>query len=259
MTAKHQSVESLEEMVFKNRNKTYGAYMLRKKYKKYMITSMIVAILVMAGIVAYPIITAVVTQGRIIKEELSVGAEMLDIPQDEAPPPPPPPPPPEALQEKVKFTAPVVVEDTAVDTDFGKQDLLAEKTNTEVPSEEPEFDMVEEKPQVIEQPKEAEIFTVVEENPTFPGGETKLYKFLGESIKYPEEAKELGIQGRVFVNFVIETNGAVSNVKVLRGIGGGCDEEAIRVIKSMPKWTPGKQRGIPVRVSYNLPIKFTLQ
>jgi len=159
----------------------------------------------------------------------------------------------------VKFTAPVVVEDTAVDTDFGKQDLLAEKTNTEVPSEEPEFDMVEEKPQVIEQPKEAEIFTVVEENPTFPGGETKLYKFLGESIKYPEEAKELGIQGRVFVNFVIETNGAVSNVKVLRGIGGGCDEEAIRVIKSMPKWTPGKQRGIPVRVSYNLPIKFTLQ
>jgi len=259
MTAKHQSVESLEEMVFKNRNKTYGAYMLRKKYKKYMITSMIVAILVMAGIVAYPIITAVVTQGRIIKEELSVGAEMLDIPQEEAPPPPPPPPPPEALQEKVKFTAPVVVEDTAVDTDFGKQDLLAEKTNTEVPSEEPEFDMVEEKPQVIEQPKEAEIFTVVEENPTFPGGETKLYKFLGESIKYPEEAKELGIQGRVFVNFVIETNGAVSNVKVLRGIGGGCDEEAIRVIKSMPKWTPGKQRGIPVRVSYNLPIKFTLQ
>ncbi|MBC8314906.1 MAG: TonB family protein [Bacteroidetes bacterium] len=259
MTAKHQSVESLEEMVFKNRNKTYGAYMLRKKYKKYMITSMIVAILVMAGIVAYPIITAVVTQGRIIKEELSVGAEMLDIPQEEAPPPPPPPPPPEALQEKVKFTAPVVVEDTAVDTDFGKQDLLAEKTNTEVPSEEPEFDLVEEKPQVIEQPKEAEIFTVVEENPTFPGGETKLYKYLGESIKYPEEAKELGIQGRVFVNFVIETDGAVSNVKVLRGIGGGCDEEAIRVIQSMPRWTPGKQRGIPVRVSYNLPIKFTLQ
>ena len=259
MTAKHQTVESLEEMVFKNRNKTYGAYMLRKKYKKYMITSMIVAILVMAGIVAYPIITAVVTQGRIIKEELSVGAEMLDIPQEEAPPPPPPPPPPEALQEKVKFTAPVVVEDTAVDTDFGKQDLLAEKTNTEVPSEEPEFDLVEEKPQVIEQPKEAEIFTVVEENPTFPGGETKLYKYLGESIKYPEEAKELGIQGRVFVNFVIETDGAVSNVKVLRGIGGGCDEEAIRVIQSMPRWTPGKQRGIPVRVSYNLPIKFTLQ
>ncbi|MBL7137912.1 MAG: energy transducer TonB [Bacteroidales bacterium] len=259
MTVKHEPVESLEEMVFKNRNKAYGAYMLRKKYKKYIIISMIVAMLVMAGVVAYPIITAVVTKGRILKEEMSVGAEMLDIPQDEPPPPPPPPPPPEALQEKVKFTAPVVVEDTAVESDFGKQDLLAEKVNTEVPSEEPGFGIVEDKPQVIEQPKEAEIFTVVEENPLFPGGEAALYKFLSESIKYPEEAKELGIQGRVFVNFVVETNGSVSKVKVLRGIGGGCDEEAVRVVKSMPRWTPGKQRGIPVRVSYNLPIKFTLQ
>ncbi len=258
MTAKHQRVESLQEMVFKNRNKDYGAYMLRKKYKKYMIVSLIIAVLVMVGVVAYPIITAVVTKGRILKQELSVGAEMMDIPQDEPPPPPPPPPPPEALQEKVKFTAPVVVEDTAVESDFGKQDLLAEKVNTEVPSEDV-MEFVEEKPQVIEQPKEAEIFTVVEENPQFPGGEAALYKFLGETIKYPEEAKELGIQGRVFVNFVIETNGSVSHVKVLRGIGGGCDEEAIRVVKSMPKWTPGKQRGIPVRVSYNLPIKFTLQ
>jgi protein TonB len=158
----------------------------------------------------------------------------------------------------VKFTAPVVVEDTAVESDFGKQDLLAEKSNTEVPSEEPEIDIKDDKPQVIEQPKEAEIFTVVEENPQFPGGDAELYKFLHESIKYPEEAKELGIQGRVFVNFVVETDGSVSNVKVLRGIGGGCDEEAIRVVKSMPRWTPGKQRGIPVRVSYNLPIKFTL-
>jgi len=259
MTAKHQRVESLEEMVFKNRNKAYGAYVLRMKYRKYIVISMAVAILVMVAAVAYPLITAVVTQGKIIKEELSVSAEMLDIPQEEAPPPPPPPPPPEALQEKVKFTAPVVVEDTAVESDFGKQDLLAEKVSTEVPSEEPEIEFVEEKPQVIEQPKEAQIFTVVEENPIFPGGEAKLYKFLGESIKYPEEAKELGIQGRVFVNFVIETDGSVSNVRVLRGIGGGCDEEAIRVVRSMPRWTPGKQRGMPVRVSYNLPIKFTLQ
>jgi len=259
MTAKHQHVESLQEMVFKYRNHDYGAYMLRKKYKKYIITSLIVAIFFMACAVAYPIITAVVTQGKIVKEEVSVGAEMLDIPVEEAPPPPPPPPPPEALQEKVKFTAPVVVEDTAVESDFGKQDLLAEKASDEVPDEVPDFEVVEEKPQVIEQPKEAEIFTVVEENPTFPGGEGELYKYLGESIKYPEEAKELGIQGRVFVNFVVETDGSVSNVRVLRGIGGGCDEEAIRVVQAMPKWTPGKQRGIPVRVSYNLPIKFTLQ
>ena len=259
MTAKHQRVESIEEMVFKNRNKTYGAYMLRKKYKKYIIISLICAIIFMGAVVAYPIITAVVNEGQIIEQELTVGAEMLDLPQEEAPPPPPPPPPPEALQEKVKFTAPVVVEDTAVESDFGKQDLLAEQGNTEVPDEEPEIEIVEEKPQVIEQPKEEEVFTVVEENPTFPGGETALYQYLADNIKYPEEAKELGIQGRVFVNFVVEKDGSVTNVRVLRGIGGGCDEEAVRVVKAMPKWTPGKQRGIPVRVSYNLPIKFTLQ
>ncbi|MBN1200152.1 MAG: hypothetical protein JXA23_12425, partial [Bacteroidales bacterium] len=207
MTPHRDHAESLEEMVFRNRNKTYGAYMLRKKYKKYIIVSMIFSFLVMAGVVAYPIITAVVNEGKILKEEMNVGAEMLDIPQEEAPPPPPPPPPPEALQEKVKFTAPVVVEDTAVESDFGKQDLLADQGNTEVPDEEPEIEIVEEKPQVIEQPKEEEVFTVVEENPTFPGGETALYEYLGANIKYPEEAKELGIQRRVFVNFVVEKDG----------------------------------------------------
>ena len=83
--------------------------------------------------------------------------------------------------------------------------------------------------------------------------------FLGKNIKYPALAKESGIQGRVFINFVVEIDGSITDVKVLRGIGGGCDEEAVRVVESMPKWKPGKQRGKPVRVSYNLPVKFTLQ
>jgi protein TonB len=87
----------------------------------------------------------------------------------------------------------------------------------------------------------------------------ELMKYLSENIKYPPLAKESGIQGRVFINFVVEPNGSISNVKVLRGIGGGCDEEAVRVVEKMPKWSPGKQRGKPVRVSYNLPVKFTLQ
>jgi len=95
--------------------------------------------------------------------------------------------------------------------------------------------------------------------PEFPGGMAALMKYLAENIKYPSLAKESGIQGRVFINFVVEPDGAISNVKVLRGIGGGCDEEAVRVVERMPKWSPGKQRGKPVRVSYNLPVKFTLQ
>jgi protein TonB len=78
-------------------------------------------------------------------------------------------------------------------------------------------------------------------------------------MKYPEEAKELGVQGKVFVTFVVEVDGSITDVKVLRGIGSGCDDEAVRVVKSMPKWVPGKQRGVPVRVQFNLPINFKLQ
>ena len=110
-----------------------------------------------------------------------------------------------------------------------------------------------------EEIQEAEIFTIVEEMPEFPGGMNKLAEYLGKNIKYPQMARESGIQGRVFVQFVVEPDGSVSNVAVMRSLGGGCDEEAIRVVKSMPKWKAGKQRGKPVRVSYILPVNFKLQ
>ena len=103
-----------------------------------------------------------------------------------------------------------------------------------------------------------EIFQIVEEMPQFPGGEQKLMEYISENIKYPQNARETGIQGRVFVGFIVEPDGSVSNVKLLRGIGGGCDEEAIRVIKSLPKWEPGKQRGKAVRVAYQLPVFFRI-
>jgi protein TonB len=117
----------------------------------------------------------------------------------------------------------------------------------------------EQKAVTQEKPIDKEVFTVVETMPAYPGGEKALYKFMRENVKYPEEAKLKNIQGRVFVSFIVETDGSVSNVQVLRGIGGGCDEEGVRVVSSMPKWTPGKQRGKAVRVQYNLPIKFALE
>ena len=95
--------------------------------------------------------------------------------------------------------------------------------------------------------------------PKFPGGEKKLMSYLGNNIKYPEKAKKDGVKGRVFISFVVEKDGRIDNVELLRGIGSGCDEEAMRVIKSMPKWSPGMTNGEPVRVQYNLPIKFALQ
>ncbi|MDR4988829.1 MAG: M56 family metallopeptidase [Bacteroidales bacterium] len=102
------------------------------------------------------------------------------------------------------------------------------------------------------------IFTVVEEIPKFPGGTPALMDFIGSNIKYPEAAKDAGIQGTVFVSFVVEPDGSISNIQVLRGIGGGCDEEAVRVVGMMPKWEPGRQRGEAVRVQFNLPVRFAL-
>lgn len=106
--------------------------------------------------------------------------------------------------------------------------------------------------------KEKPIFTVVEKNPQFPGGMRALTEFLGSNIKYPESAKNDGIQGRVFYNFVVNEDGTISDIKVLRGINKEIDEEGMRVIQSMPKWKPGIQRGKAVRVSFNLPIKWSL-
>ena len=115
-------------------------------------------------------------------------------------------------------------------------------------------------PEVVEEVVvEEEIFQIVEEMPQFPGGDAKMMDYVAKNLKYPQIARETGIQGRVFVGFVIEPDGSISNVKLLRGIGGGCDEEAIRIVKSFPKWKPGKQRGKAVRVSYQLPVFFKLQ
>lgn len=169
--------------------------------------------------------------------------EIIPITEQKVKPPPPPPP-------KQVTQIEVVNDDVEVDEDI---DIDAEADDNTVVQE--YVPPAEDDEEVDEQ----QIFTVVESMPEFPGGMGALMKYLAENIKYPDLAKESGIQGRVFINFVVEPDGSISNVKVLRGIGGGCDEEAVRVVKSMPNWKPGKQRGKPVRVSYNLPVKFTLQ
>lgn len=106
---------------------------------------------------------------------------------------------------------------------------------------------------------EDEIFDVVDEDPSFPGGIDKFRKFLGSNIVYPRIARELGVQGRVVVQFVVEKDGAVSDIVVVRSLGSGTDEEAIRVLQKMPKWNPGKQDGRVVRVKYTVPIPFSLK
>lgn len=106
--------------------------------------------------------------------------------------------------------------------------------------------------------QDEEVFAIVEVHPQYPGGDEARIKFIQENLKYPVSAKEAGIQGNVYVTFIVEKDGSLSNVKILRGIGSGCDEEVIRVVKLMPAWLPGTQSGKPVRVQFNLPIKFKL-
>ena len=168
--------------------------------------------------------------------------EMVPITEQKVKPPPPPPP---KTVTQIKIVNNNVKVNTDVDID------VEANMNTKVA----EYVPPEEEDVIPEQ----HIFMVVEQMPFFPGGQGALMKYLAEHIKYPELAKESGIQGRVFINFVVEPDGSIDHVKVLRGIGGGCDEEAVRVVKSMPRWIPGKQRGKPVRVSFNLPVKFTLE
>ena len=103
------------------------------------------------------------------------------------------------------------------------------------------------------------VFEKVEDMPEFPGGEQAMMDFVGKNVQYPKEAMEKEISGRVLVGFIVEKDGSVNEVKIVRGIGGGCDEEAVRVVKAMPKWKPGKEKGKPVRVSYMMPIFFKLQ
>lgn len=250
------TANNLDEIVFRNRNKEYGAYEMRKAYSKFVSRSLIISIAILLFGVLIPFF--IFKQTYSANQEQQVTVEMADLnkPKQEAAPPPPPPPPEATVEQKAKFTAPVVVSDTTETTEIF-QDDLNQTANTNINTEEVVIED-ENTNQVIEEVIETPIFTVVEEMPSFPGGDEARIKFLSTNIIYPQMAKESGISGTVYVTFVINEKGKVAEVKVLRGIGGGCDEEAVRVVKLMPPWNPGKQSGKPVRVQFNMPIKFTL-
>jgi periplasmic protein TonB len=112
---------------------------------------------------------------------------------------------------------------------------------------------------IPEEPKDDEPHLIVEDQPKFGKGMEDFYKYVSKNIEYPKQARRIGVEGKVFVQFVVDKDGSLSDIKVLKGIGAGCDEEAVRVLKESPKWNPGKQRGRPVRVRMSLPIFFKIQ
>ena len=258
MVIDKQFIPTFDDIVFENRNQEYGAYQIRKKYNRVVLISTLIGIIVIGLIVIVPYIRASNQAKHKLRDANEVIAEMAnDLQKEEAPPPPPPPPPPPSeLQTVVKYVAPVVVDSVKVE-DQSKLLISDEQVSTTVNKE--VVEVVEQKQEEVQEKEEQQVFVVVEEMPEFPGGELALRTFIGKAIVYPTVAQENGIQGKVFVTFVVNKDGSVSNAKIARGVDPSLDAEALRVVATLPKWKPGKQRGVPVRVSYTVPISFKLQ
>ncbi len=267
--------KSIDDIVFEGRNKSYGAFQLRRIYDKHMSRAMLSGMLFFLLAVSSPRIISMI-KGMMPenKDELVMKEVTLAEPPPIDPKKPPPPPPPEVkpppIKDQIKFVPPVVKKDEEVIEEEPPPPTVDEIKDKEIATETKEGDEngvdasltepdAPPAPPVLEEPKEEEPFTYVEQMPTFPDGQEAMYKFIYDRIKYPAIARENGISGQVIVQFVVSKEGEIKNAKVMRGIGGGCNEEALRVVNQMPRWKPGKHNGRAVPVTFTLPIKFVLQ
>lgn len=265
------------DLVFEGRNKAYGAYRLRKSTTKRNILAMIAVVILL--VVAFIILTvknfvdeqrakvamtqvAELTNYDQPKKKAEVKQKKVEVEPERVV---------ERVKSSIKFTAPVIKKDEEVkpDEELKTQDeLMSTKTaigtfdvkgNDDANGEILKAKEVIAEPEPPKHEEENKVFDIVEQQPLFPGGPAALMKYLSENTKYPVVAQENGVQGRVTVQFVVEKDGSISDVHVLRGVDPSLDKEAVRVVKSMPRWTPGKQNGITVRVNYRVPVLFRLQ
>lgn len=263
---------TLEDIIFADRNKAYGAYFLRQTYGKTITRSAVIGTLLVAFGLAAPTLYARLKPKE--EQKKITLANPLDIPpppidKDKPEPPPPPPPPPEMPKvSTTKFLPPEIKPDEEVLTEEPpptQAELKEAPAGDETVKGDPNavevvVDETPKKEEPVEvKPVEEEIFTVVEQQPEFPGGMAEMYKYLGKNIKYPSAAQRANVTGKVFLTFVVNSDGSIQGVETLKGLGFGCDEEAMRVVKTMPKWNPGKQSGRAVRVKYTLPVNFQLE
>ncbi len=266
---------SMDDIVFEGRNKSYGAFQLRRLYDKNMTRAMIVGGLLFLLAVSTPQIIRLIKgflpekENELIMKEVTL-AEPPPIDPKKPPPPPPPEVKPPPIKDQIKFVPPVVKKDEEVQEEEPPPPTIDELKDKEIATEtkkgeeggvdasltEPDNPPA---PPVLEEPKEEEPFSYVEQMPTFPDGTEAMYKYIYDKIKYPAIARENGISGQVIVQFVVSKEGDIQKARVVRGIGGGCNEEALRVVNDMPRWKPGKHNGRAVPVTFTLPIKFVLQ
>lgn len=263
------------DIVFEGRNKEYGAYKLRTGTSKRNVVSILVvalaALIAYAGLSLYNAVQASrkventqAVELSTIKEKKEAKVEKKEKPKIE----------PEKIVEKVKssikFTAPVIKKDELVkeEDEIDLQKVENSKTtigaftvegNDEVGGEILKAKEEIAQPEPPKHEEENKVFDVVEQMPSFPGGQAALMQWLRSNIKYPVIAAENGVQGRVIVQFVVEKDGSVTDVRVAKSVDPSLDKEAARVVKAMPKWIPGKQNGSAVRVKYTVPVTFKLQ
>lgn len=251
---------AFDDIVFEKRNKEYGAYSLRKKYSRNVLIALLIGSVLVATAIIAPYLNAKAAESKAKAEERQVVVEMenLNQPAENVAPPPPPPPPPQDVVQQAAYVPPVVVDSIKPEDEV--QLMTADQAAVEVQDQE----VVEEIAIVAEEieekeAEEAEPFVVVEEMPMFPGGEVELLRYIMEHTQYPEVAKENNIQGKVIVRFCVTAKGGVDKVEILKGVDPELDKEAIRVVKTLPAFKPGKQGGKPVPVWYMVPINYTLK
>lgn len=263
----NQNIPSFDDIVFEKRDKEYGAYSLRKNYSKNLLKAFSISTAIILIVVFSPAIAKWFAKDEVIKNKVvrNTSLELMEAPslkEDIEKP--------MEVQLEVKIEAPVFVAPEVVKEDIVEEEF---KTIEEVKVDNPNqgngntgggdigfVEPIKEDVKVIERAPEIEApLLIVEEMPEFPGGEAALIKYLSENIKYPQVAKENQIQGTVYLNFVVEADGSITNVVIARGVDASMDKEAVRVIRSMQRWKPGKQSGKTVRVKFNLPVRFVLQ
>jgi periplasmic protein TonB len=251
-------IESFDDIVFEHRNKEYGAYDLRRKYSKRGTIAFGISIFILFTAFGWPLIASIMEHNAYKKHlDKNTVVVMEDLKKKEAFVPPPPPPPPAPIKSII-FIAPVIVDSITKEEEMASMGEISEGVNSQ-PVDTNTVLVVN----VVKDPEPVvdEIFEpfAIQEKPSFPDGDAGLLKYVREHTKYPVPALEQGIEGTVYVRFVVTKTGYVGEAKVMRAVDPMLEEEALRVVKSMPKWTPGKNNGNPVSVWFIMPVKFVLQ
>jgi protein TonB len=249
------------DIVFEGRNKAYGAYDLRKSNTKTTFKALIFGAFVFSALVAMPLIMSLLPESSSEDESLDTEIRTIKLPPKKEEPkkdlPPPPPPPPKV--DQIKFVKPIVAKAEEVTEEPPKvEEIKEKKIGNETIKGDPDAELTVEpvgtgpEKNIVEEVDNTIYNTAgIEVKPDFPGGMEKFYKFVGNNYQTPEEE---GLKGKVYVTFVVEKDGSLTDIKVVRDIGYGTGKEAVRVLNKCPRWTPGEQNGKKVRVLYSLPI-----